>query len=256
MIALRLDGPVATLSLAGAGEDPARLAHDDWADLRHALDQARQDDSLEVLVLAGASASVFCLGADVADLRVRHGAGASREYVELTRGVIGELADFPAPSVAAVRGACSGAGCTLALACDLRIGDSSSSFGFPSARLGLVYPELGCVLLTETVGPSRAKQLLYTACTVDALDARAMGLLNQLSLPEEFEAQLELLLASITSLAGSSHRAHKRHVAQALRRPPTGTVASGEELAAYESASFDEGTSAALERRPPSFRAH
>jgi len=83
-----------------------------------------------------------------------------------------------------------GGGCEIAIACDVRIADTTARFGITPARLGALYPEFALERLVALVGPSSAKHLLFTGELFDAPTALGMGLVNEVHQPEPARARL------------------------------------------------------------------
>lgn len=90
------------------------------------------------------------------------------------------VAEGPLPVVAALPGPAVGAGCELALSCDLRVGHAGARLQMPPVRIGLVYTPEGVARLIALCGAGRAREMLLTALPVEAADAHAWGLLNRL----------------------------------------------------------------------------
>lgn len=155
------------------------------------------------------------------------------------------LAASPAPSIALVRGPAFGAGCELACACDFRVGDASSVFCLPPAKIGVVYAPRGIARVSSVVGKQRAKRMLLTGMRVSADEALGWGLLDvkaddaeaaTLSLARELAAGAPLAVAGMRKIFGGGagdFRAERR--------------------AAFNSADAREGREAFLQRRPPKF---
>ena len=117
-----------------------------------------------VLVVAGAGGKAFVSGADISEFEDRRSnAEKADEYARLTQRMFFALRDVEKPTVAMIQGYCLGGGVALATCCDLRIGAEDSVYGIPAARLGIGYSADFIKLLADLVGPSRAKEFLYTA---------------------------------------------------------------------------------------------
>ena len=148
-------------------------------DLEAALAQLDQDAGVRVLVVRGAG-DHFCAGGDVKFMRdnpMTATEGQSR--VEAINRVILALARFRAPTIAMVDGAAAGAGCNLALACDLVVASDRARFGEVFARIGLIPDAGGTYFLPRRVGLARAKELVFTADIIDAREAERIGLINR-----------------------------------------------------------------------------
>ena len=148
-------------------------------DLEAALVRLAGDPGVRVLVVRGAGEH-FCAGGDVKLMRdnpMTAAEGQSR--VEAINRAIVALARFRAPTIAMVDGAAAGAGCNLALACDLVVASDRARFGEVFARIGLIPDAGGTYFLPRRVGLARAKELVFTADIIDAREAERIGLINR-----------------------------------------------------------------------------
>ncbi|HXG03654.1 MAG TPA: enoyl-CoA hydratase/isomerase family protein, partial [Candidatus Binatia bacterium] len=191
-------GAIATLTL---NRPEARNALDAAMrqELAAALDELERDPELRVLVLTGAGGH-FCAGGDVKSMRERrYTAAEGRARVEVLNRLVLRLVDFPRPTIASVDGFAVGAGCNLALACDLIVASDRARFGQVFARIGLVPDGGGTWLLSRLVGLARAKELIFTADIVEAGEAARLGLVNRVvpaaALAEETRRLAERLAA-------------------------------------------------------------
>ena len=153
-------------------------------ELRDLLPQIRADKSLRALVITG-SGGAFCAGGDLKSLseEVRP-AEASRERISLLHVWFAELINLELPVVAAVDGPAYGAGFNLALAADLILCSTRARFCAIFGRIGLV-PDLGgFFLLPRIVGLQRAKELIFTARSIDAEEAVQLGIALEIHEPD------------------------------------------------------------------------
>ena len=180
----------------GSGSEHVRLEVDDGvAVLRldrprmNALDAAMQRrigalarecaerDDVAAVVLTGGE-HVFAAGADIKEMeQLGHAEMAAHSAV--LQGAFTAVAQIPKPVVAAVNGYALGGGCELALCADVRIAAEDATFGQPEIKLGIIPGAGGTQRLTRLVGPSRAKDLIFTGRFVDAAEALAIGLVDQ-----------------------------------------------------------------------------
>jgi cyclohexa-1,5-dienecarbonyl-CoA hydratase len=165
---------------------------------------------------------------------------------------IADLACFPVPVVAAVRGRCLGGGFELALGADLIVAGEGAVFGQPEILLG-VLPPAACVLLPRLASPSVAAEIVFTGDVLDAAQALAAGLVRRVVPDADVETEAESLALRITRHSAASLRVGKRM----LRGEPNVLRAAlrnagrmyDEELMATEDAV--EGLTAFLEKRTP-----
>lgn len=154
-----------------------------FADLTAALDQVEHDDDVYVVIITGAGRA-FVAGADIgemANMNVEQGLAFS----ELGNGLLMRVDMFPKPTIAAVNGFALGGGCELSLACDIRIASEKAKFGQPEVGLGIIPGFGGTQRMARIIGTGAAMELIYTAETIDAKRAEAIGMVNHVVAPDE-----------------------------------------------------------------------
>jgi enoyl-CoA hydratase len=129
-----------------------------------------------LLLLTGGTAGIFAAGADIAQLRDRGGLDA---LAAINSALFARIRALPLPTLAALDGPALGGGAELAYACDLRVCTARTVFGQPEVRLGIIAGAGATYRLPALVGETRAKELLFTGRRVDAAEAHAIGLVNQ-----------------------------------------------------------------------------
>jgi len=171
---------------------------------------------LRAVVLRGAGPRGFSTGYHLpsllAELEVGPSVSDFRDH-PLERA-LRALEELPLPSVAVIQGNAYGAGCELALACDLRIASERAKLCMPPAKLGVLYSATGMRRLLELVGPAITRELLFTACVVDSERALSLGLLNRVVPHEALEAEVGAVCAQISANSALSIR----HTKTILRR--------------------------------------
>jgi len=209
-----------------------------WDGLRELEPETR------VVVLRGAGERAFSAGVDIATFRSEQGTGPPGAV----RPMANLIEALPVPVVAAINGYCLGGGLELALACDIRIAQTDSWFGFPEVRLGLLPGGGGTQRLPRLVGPGRAAWLIMSGGRIPARQAEAWGLV---------ELVVDDLEAGIEQVAGTL----SKQSPQALRQIKsllyaTQDARSDEEehqafLRCLQSEDGQEGVAAFLEKRAP-----
>lgn len=174
------------------------------------LASAEDDRGLRALLLR-AEGSAFCAGIDLNEAQVLESAPAGEINLE---HLFHRLERFPVPTLAAINGVALAGGLELALHCDLRLAAESARMGMTLARVGLMLPFSFARKLIEIVGAAGAAQLLYTAQTLDARHALALGMLHEVVPDEELAETAEAWAHNVTANAPLSLRAMKA----ALRR--------------------------------------
>lgn len=151
-------------------------------ELHDALDGLVMDGEAEACVFTGAGDKAFVGGADIAQLRERDALDALKT---INAALFGKIEALPFPTIAAIRGYCLGGGCELAICCDLRVAGEGAKFGQPEVALGIIPAAGGTQRLPRLVGLGRAKDLVLTGRTIDALEAERIGLVNRVVPDEE-----------------------------------------------------------------------
>jgi enoyl-CoA hydratase/carnithine racemase len=237
-------------------------------DKRNAMNRRMFDELAEVaaasaeapdvhgVLLAGEGPS-FCAGIDLNLLAELAGVQGPRfrDFVRTAQRPFLLLAQMPKPTVAAVQGHAIGAGCQLALACDLRVVASDARLSVMEGRYGLI-PDLGGIhRLAHLVGPARSKELVWTTRTVEAEEAGRLGLANRVCSPEDLSGEAEALLGEATA-----HSPVVVSLAKSLIDGVIGTPLDVEleregeaQARAVASADHSEAVAAFLERREPRY---
>jgi enoyl-CoA hydratase len=218
-----------------------------------ALDELAGDVGVRVIVLTGAGDRAFVAGADVTEFTGRD--VAAQAATMQARRVYDVVAASERPLVAAINGACLGGGLELALACDIRIASTTARFGQPEVNLGLIPGGGATQRLPRVVGLGAALRLILTGEPVDAAEALRMGLVEEVTEPEDC---LERAIAVAERIARNSPvavAAARRATRAALGLP----LAAGLDLeraaflAAFAAEDRAEGIAAFREKRQPVF---
>jgi len=216
---------------------------------------ANRDQTIKVLLLRGAGDKAFAAGTDINQFRAFKTPQDALDYENRIDRVLGILETCRVPTIAAINGACTGGGAGIAASCDLRIGTRSTRMGFPIARtLGNCLSMSNVSRITALIGPARVKDLIFTARLVEAGEAAAVGLLNEvvedLAALDKRADEIARLVAGNAPLTLS---ATKQAVARLQKRL---TREEGEDLIlmCYTSQDFREGLDAFLTKRAPQWR--
>ena len=176
-------------------------------DLSAALD-AVDVNAVRCLIFTGAGDRAFAAGADIAamaDMGPEAAAAFSRHGNEVFR----RIETFPCPTIAAVNGYALGGGCELSMSCDIRLCSENALFGQPEVTLGITPGFGGTQRLMRLIGMGRAKELIFSARTVKAPEALAIGLVNAVYPAEELLPAARKLAARIARNAPIAVRACK-----------------------------------------------
>jgi enoyl-CoA hydratase len=239
--------------------NPARhnaLSVDMWAAVPPLLRQAREDPRVRLVVFSGAGEKAFVSGADISQFEDQRAAReAVVRYEALAEEALTGIHEFPKPTLACIRGWCIGGGVNVAIACDLRIAATDAVFSIPAARLGLGYRYSAMKNLVDLIGPGAAKDLFFTARRIDAVEAKALGLVSRVCPPEDLPALLAEYTQALADNAPLTVGAGKAITREILKASPD----QDRELCAslirgcFESADYAEGRSAFMQKRKPVF---
>ena len=194
---LQSEGPIGRLVL----NNPERLnalSFDMWEGIPAAIAALAADPAHRVAVLSGAGEKAFAAGADISQFEEEYAEAATVTRAnEIIEEAFLAIERCPLPTIAAIRGYCIGGGMAIALCCDLRVAAEGARFGIPPAKLGLGYDHMSVRRAIEAVGPSFAKEILFTARQFSAAEATAMGLLNRVVPAADLDAVVREVAAEI-----------------------------------------------------------
>ena len=213
-----------------------------------------RNDSLRVLVLAGAGEKAFVSGADISEFdKRRNNAETAAEYTNITNRMFDAIYEISKPTIAMINGYCFGGGVALAASCDMRYCSDDGLFAIPAARLGIGYRVTFTKRIVDLVGPAATREILFTARRYDAGEAAAMGLVNRVYPKDDLQSEVEAIAGKIAENAPLSIRASKTMVSEITGGAPD--VALCEEMIRIcsDSNDFAEGRKAFAEKRPPVF---
>jgi len=149
-----------------------------FGELNSVLDQIEKEVMPKVVIFTGAGEKAFVAGTDIVEMENLSSFDA-REFANLARKAIDRVANLDRPVIAAINGFALGGGCELAMACDIRIASEKARLGQPETGLGIIPGSGGTQRLPRLVGPSKAKQLIFTGGLVDAKTALDIGLVDK-----------------------------------------------------------------------------
>ncbi|MCL4187900.1 MAG: enoyl-CoA hydratase/isomerase family protein [Rhodobacteraceae bacterium] len=250
-------GRVATIELAVPGRRNA-IGQAMWAALPGLCARLAADPAVRVVILAGApgpDGPVFSAGADIAEFgEVFASPAAAADYNTRVRAANAAVAALPMPVIARIAGACVGGGCGLALACDLRFAAAGARLGITPARLGIGYSFEDTAALVAAVGPSRAKDMLFSARLLDAAEALAIGLVDRVVADGALDEAVAEHAAALAGLAPGTIRLAKATVdAIAAAEPARAGALRAQCAALFTGPDLAEGLAAFRDRRPPRF---
>ncbi|MFC7331896.1 enoyl-CoA hydratase-related protein [Rhodocista pekingensis] len=251
---LHRDGPIARLVLNRPDKHNA-ITLEMWRALPRLVAAVEADPDVKAVIVCGAGGRAFSAGADISEFaEVYATPESSRAYNEAVRAGFHAVERLSRPVIASIGGICVGGGCGLALACDLRFAAEGSRFGITPAKLGLVYGYADTRRLVETVGPARAKDILFSGRLVEAEEALRIGLVDRVVPQDRLEAETLAYVADLSERSQYTIRASKRMVQDIMDGFDTETPASRALFeAGFEGPDFREGYGAFVAKRRPRF---
>jgi len=159
------------------------------------------DQDVRVVILTGAGDKSFVAGADIVEMSNLDAIGAAA-FARTARNAVDRVYSLSKPVIAAVNGFALGAGCELAIACDLRIASEKARFGQPEITVGIIPGSGGTQRLPRLIGLARAKEMVYTGDIIRADAALAYGLVNKVVPPEQLMDEARAMARKLLSRSG------------------------------------------------------
>jgi enoyl-CoA hydratase/carnithine racemase len=230
-----------------------------YAELRERFLALAGDVNVKAVLLTGAGAD-FCSGGDVHEIigpLTQRDPRELLEFTQMTGDVVKAMRACPQPIVAAVDGACAGAGAILAMASDLRFGTDRSWVAFLFVRVGLAGCDMGaCAMLPRIVGLGRAAELLYTGRAISGTEAYQWGFYNALCAPEELHARARESARAIADGPTFAHAMTKTMLREEWAMPLEAAIDAEAEAQAIcmERNDFRRAYEAFVAKRRPEFQ--
>ncbi|MDO8313843.1 MAG: enoyl-CoA hydratase-related protein [Rugosibacter sp.] len=247
------DNDIATVTLCNPGKLNALNAAM-WQQLHDVMRALSDDETLRCIILRGEGAA-FAAGGDLEEFRTaRATVDLALAYHEAVGAALAAIEHSPVPTIAAILGPCIGGGLEITCACDLRIAGHSAQFGVPIMKLGFsMYPgELHGLL--ALAGPAVTKEILLEGRLFTADEAYAKGLLTHVTEDAQVFTEAHATARRIARGAPLVARAHKHWITRLSTGQPLTLEEKREAFRFIDTADYQEGLAAFLEKRPPRFR--
>ena len=221
------------------------------------LEHFQSDDAVRVVVLRGAGGKSFVAGADISEFKEkRANAEQKAQYARISERGYGWLKKIDKPLVALIEGYCIGGGLATALSADVRFATPDSTFGIPAAKLGLGYAFDGIAVLADLVGPSTARDILFSARFLDAAEALSKGLINFIVERDDIETSVHAYAEKIAANAPLTIKAAKAALSEYVKAPHERDLKKIQQMVntCFDSEDYKEGVKAFGEKRPPDFK--
>ncbi|MFI7188160.1 crotonase/enoyl-CoA hydratase family protein [Nocardia nova] len=246
-----LDNPATRNAIS----DPETIAA-----LEDAIAEADHDLGVRVAILTAAGPA-FSSGGNIKDMRDRTGmfggspAELYRNYRHGIQRIPKALYYCEVPTIAAVNGPAVGAGCDVAMMCDIRIASTAATFAESFVRVGIVPGDGGAWLLSRAIGPARAAEMAYTGEPVDAATALEWGLISAVVEPALLLESAHTLATRIARQPPHALRMTKRLLRSAENHSLDGILdlSAAMQAAVHHTADHAEAVAAMLARREPRF---
>ena len=224
-------------------------------ELQASLDECEKDDAIRCMYITGAG-KAFCAGQDLAEAMSPDGPELETIVREHYNPIILRLRNIEKPIVAAVNGVAAGAGANIALACDIVLASKSASFMQAFSKIALIPDSGGTYFLPRLIGMQRASALTMLGDKVSAEDAVAMGMAYKCFADEEFEQATKQVAATLAQMPTKGIGLTKRLLNQSYNNTLEQQLDMEKELQVQAGAShdFNEGVTAFLEKRKPTFK--
>lgn len=254
------EGSVVTLTM---NQDETRNAISSEAMIdafEAAARKINRDDSVSVVVLTGAG-KAFSSGGNVKDMHEKEGMFGGSP-VELREGYRRGIQRIPlamnnleVPLIAAVNGPAIGAGCDLAMMCDIRIASTKAKFAESFAKIGIIPGDGGAWFLPRAIGMSRACEMAFTGEAVDADTALSWGMVSQVAEPEELMTAAYKMAERIAVNPPRALRMTKKLLkeGQKVSLETLLELSASMQALAHHTSDHDEAVAAMLEKREPRF---
>ncbi|MFN6552711.1 crotonase/enoyl-CoA hydratase family protein [Mycolicibacterium septicum] len=232
-LTIKTEGPVQlwTIDLPEVGN--AITGKDVIAAFEAGVDAANRDNTIHAVILTGAG-KIFSAGGNVKEMADRHGMfgldaiDQRRAYIDGIQRIPRALGRLEVPLIAAVNGAAIGAGCDLAMMCDIRIASDRASFAESFVQLGLIPGDGGTWFLPRAIGYARAAELTFTGERIDAATALEWGLVSRVVAHDDLLSEARALADKIAVNPPHALRMAKRLLQESI----TGSLESTLSMAA------------------------
>lgn len=224
-------------------------------ELKTAIQGAFDQKDVLGVIITGKGDKAFVSGADIDELAGLNELNG-RKYSENGQEIFALIEDSPKPIIAAINGYALGAGCELAMACHLRVATKNAQFGFPEVTLGIIPGYGGTQRLTQLVGKGKALELMMTADTINAEEAKSLNLVNHLASDiEDLHKKSKEVLKKITDNAPLAVGMLVNCVNAVYNFDENGYQTESNSFSnCFKSNDFQEGVKAFIEKRKPDFQ--
>jgi 2-(1,2-epoxy-1,2-dihydrophenyl)acetyl-CoA isomerase len=224
-------------------------------EMQKALDEAEADKNIRAVYISG-EGKAFCAGQDLSEAMDPDGPGIERIVNEHYNPIIKKIRNIEKPVVCAVNGVAAGAGANIALACDIVLAGSSSSFIQAFSKIGLIPDSGGTFVLPRLIGLQRAGALMMTGEKIAAADALQMGMVYKVIEDAKLQEEAMAVAKTLSEMPTKGIGLTKRLLNQSLFNSLDKQLDNEAKLQTEAANTYDykEGVKAFLEKRKPVFK--
>jgi enoyl-CoA hydratase/carnithine racemase len=254
------EGGIVTLTMNRPEERNALSEEHQMLEFVEVCEKLKRDTRVKVVILTGAGPA-FSAGGNIKHMRDKKGfsAGSPIEIRDNYRNGIQQiplaLYELDVPTIAAVNGPAIGAGMDLSCMCDIRVASDRAKFASSFVKLGIVPADGGAWLLSRTIGPAKALELMLTGETIDAATALSIGLVSKVVPHESLMDAAREFAAKIAANPSLTLRMSKRLLreSQHVSLATSLEIAAAYQALAHYTKDHDEAVLAFIDKRPPAF---
>ena len=228
--------------------------------LLQTFQELSSDDTIRTVVIRGEGDHAFCAGYDIGSLPTLRIDDPQEKLRKLdsVESLFKAIVDYPFPVIAMINGVAFGAGCELAVCCDIRIGAEKTHIGMPPAKLGIAYPWRGLKRFIQVIGLKSTKEIFFTGRAYEGLRLKELGLVDYLIPADQLESFTYAMAEEIAANAPLSLKGTKRVLNLLLQTSKfdKNSLKEAESItrASFLSEDLKEGQLAFLEKRGPLFK--
>lgn len=223
--------------------------------LQDTLDACEANEKVRAIVLSG-KGKAFCAGQDLKEIITpKLNPGFKKILEEHYNPIILRIRNIEKPIIAAVNGVAAGAGANIALACDVVIADEKASFIQAFSKIGLIPDSAGTFFLPRLIGFQKASALAMLGDKVGAVEAERLGMIYKFVPSEEFQETIQKLAMKMAQMPTKALGLIKKSLNQSLvnNLEEQLSVEAKYQIQSAETADFNEGVTAFIEKRKPNF---
>lgn len=227
-----------------------------WKQIPIILSDLEMDPNIKVVIVRGIDENVFSAGADIKEFATERARPIdAMKYDTHITNAGDALENFPKPLIAMIEGPCIGGACEIALACDLRFSSVTGVFGITPAKIGLVYGVPQTRRLVQTIGPARAKDILFSGRFINAQEAYNIGFVDRVFQADEVVEETYNYARLLGKRSQTTIHGAKKITQTILEKSEENNSEIKQIIDdSYHSPDIQEGVSAFKEKRSPQFK--